>query len=536
MAQKPPSILTPSAGSKENFHTPFASALGDEDKDKKPTIEGLEKALEENSAAQAEVLELFKSFYGETEAKSWYKQVKANYSQYSDDDRPIFKKLSGLEHDLRRLQNDLVLAKKRSEYSAMSLEDLTEVVVTIEARLQQSEAALAQRTSKLTGKHLLLVGGVTSRNLVTGQCISIDLETGEHIRPHDLHTARASPVVVAIGCRVYVAGGITSAVAGTGTTNWTQAFEVYDYVSHRWDTLANIPELVSGTKGCACGRNLIIWGNNSSGNIMVFMYDTSKRSWETMPSPPVALPTVTVPHIVNNKNIGNMTLSAHVPVFGCVGKSLFFFESRVCMTWSAVETCLSMYDLELPTPRWQQNDFFGNSNLHTLHHILRQKGVHETNHASANLACFFRGSELAFVNDQDLSMGGVFTYDSKTGFRAQLTGTWGKKLVAFANDLAIFRMTANNVNNHKAVPGSALNSFCIRIISSQVEKYLDFFYGDDFEDEKQIEKFTGVVVDTIEVPEPVSSHETSPSWLRTNQLQLFFATSGAESQDGMIGG
>jgi len=496
----------------ENFHTPFASAFDDEDKDK-PSIEGLEKALEENSAAQAEVLELFKSFYGETEAKSWYKQVKANYSQYSDDDRPIFKKLSGLEHDLRRLQNDLVLAKKRSEYSAMSLEDLTEVVVTIEARLQQSEAALAQRTSKLTGKHLLLVGGVTSRKLVTGQCISIDLETGEHIRPHDMHTARANPVVVAIGCRVYVAGGITTARAGAGTTNWTQAFEVYDYVSHRWDTLANIPELLSGTEGCACGRNLIIWGNNSSGKIMVFMYDTSKRSWETMPSPPVALPTATVPRIVDNKNVGNMTLTARTPVFGCVGKSLFFFEFRRDDSHnSGDETRLSMYDLELPTPRWQQNDFFGNSSLQTLHHILRQKGVHERDHASNNLACFFRGSELAFVNTNlnNPSQEGVFTYDSKTGFRAQLTGTWGKTLVAFAKDLAIFKMTANNVANHKPVPGSALNSFCIRIISSQVEKYLDFFHG-DFEDEKQIEQFTGVVVDTIEVPEPVSSHETSPS-------------------------
>mmetsp|Transcript_38979 Transcript_38979/g.63889 ORF Transcript_38979/g.63889 Transcript_38979/m.63889 type:complete len:499 (-) Transcript_38979:305-1801(-) len=498
MAQENPSVSTPSAGGvKEDFRTPFMldsgatrSAAAAKDR---PSIEELERALKESSSAQAEVLELFKSFYGDSEAISWYKQVKANYFAYSDDDRPIFKRLSGLELERRRLQNDLFLAKKRSEYSSMSIEDLTEVVVSIEARLQQSEAAAMQRSGKLTGKHLLLVGGVISGNLRTAQCISIDLETGEHVRPRDLHTARSEPAVVAIGSRVYVAGGMTDASA-----QWTQAFEVYDYVSHRWEILANIPEVLSNIEGCAHGRNVIIWGNGGSGALMVFMYDTSKRSWETIPSPPVTLIRTVVP----NSNPTRYS-NPDPPVFGCVGKTLFFFESQ------QGNSQFSLYDLELPSPRWQQNDFFENTNMQTLHHILRQRGP-ISNTTTSPMRCFFRGPEVAFVKTSQTSA--PFTYNSNTGFKADLHGTWGKTLIAFANDLAVFRMHTGTLASvsHTPAPGSANNALCIRIISSQVEKYLDFIHV-DVQSEKQIENFAAVIVDAMEMQASISSDEASPS-------------------------
>mmetsp|Transcript_18390 Transcript_18390/g.28305 ORF Transcript_18390/g.28305 Transcript_18390/m.28305 type:complete len:497 (+) Transcript_18390:130-1620(+) len=496
MAQKNPSVSTPSADVKEDFRTGATrSAAAAQDR---PSVEELEKALEENSSAQAEVLELFKSFYGKSEATSWYNQVKANYSAYSGDDRPIFKRLSGLELERRRLQNDLLIAKKRLEYSVMSIEDLTEVVVSIEARMQQGEAAAMQRSSKLTGKHLLLVGGVISGNLRTGQCISIDLETGEHFRPCDLHTARSEPAVVAIGCRVYVAGGTTDASA-----QWTQAFEVYDHVAHRWDILANIPEVLSNIQGCAHRRNVIIWGNGGSGALMVFMYDTSKRSWETIPSPPVTFPKTVIP----GHNPPQYSYP-DTPVFGCVGKTLFFFESK------GGKSQFSVYDLELPSPRWQQNGFFENTNMQTLHHILRQRRpelASNTTSCTIAMRCFFRGPEVTFVQSSSQTAA-PFTYNSNTGFKADIQDTWGKTLIAIANDLAVFRMHTGTVapGSHAPVPGSAINAFCIRIISSQVEKYLDFFHVDT-QNEKQIEKFTAVVLDTMEMQESISCDEASPS-------------------------
>eukprot|EP00639_Heterosigma_akashiwo_P008668 CAMPEP_0194594804 /NCGR_PEP_ID=MMETSP0292-20121207/24527_1 /TAXON_ID=39354 /ORGANISM="Heterosigma akashiwo, Strain CCMP2393" /LENGTH=150 /DNA_ID=CAMNT_0039454435 /DNA_START=1 /DNA_END=453 /DNA_ORIENTATION=- len=150
--------------------------------------------------------------------------------------------------------------------------------------------------------------------------------------------------------------------------------------------------------------------------------------------------------------------------------------------------------------------------MQTLHHILRQRGP-DFNAQAAGVSgsvlddCFFRGSDLALA-----SGGRVLTYNSSTGFRTELQGTWGKKLIAFANDLAIFSMHTGTTpaGSHTPAPGSAFNAFCVRIISSQAEKYIDFFHVDT-KDEKQIELFGAVVVDTMAMQESAGSNEASPS-------------------------
>mmetsp|Transcript_20572 Transcript_20572/g.27111 ORF Transcript_20572/g.27111 Transcript_20572/m.27111 type:complete len:499 (+) Transcript_20572:225-1721(+) len=245
---------------------------------KNESVEALSFRLEEVQRKFLHISETFADFYGENDAKMWFEQVKSNFSRYLDDDRRIFKQLANLQSEKLHLEQLIRMKRKREQYATLSLAELTEVVMKLEDKLLKYESEAGGDNKGLGCKYLTSIGGMAEGKAMP-HCFVFDLETQQRQQLPDLPTARSLSAAVAIGSQIYVAGGqINSSV-------WTTAFEIFDFISGQWASYDVIPAVLTDIKGSVHGDNILVWGRNEN-LFLIFMYDTAKRVWEVIPSPP----------------------------------------------------------------------------------------------------------------------------------------------------------------------------------------------------------------------------------------------------------
>jgi len=247
------------------------------------SFDALASNLQEVKGKIKVIFQTFSDFYGKDNSKMWFQQVQSNYTHYLKDTRQIFKKLAELESERVHLEQQIRMAKKKKEYSTLTLPEITEIVIKLEDKLEQYEVQALDQKERLSCKYVTSFGGWSAvKCKALPSSYALNLQTLEQQQLPDLPTARFSCATVSIGNQVYIAGGkINESV-------WTTAFETFDFISGKWTCHDGIPEVLTEINGSVHGDNIIVWGKNwKKGNrLLIFMFDTSKREWEVIPSPP----------------------------------------------------------------------------------------------------------------------------------------------------------------------------------------------------------------------------------------------------------
>mmetsp|Transcript_36375 Transcript_36375/g.47996 ORF Transcript_36375/g.47996 Transcript_36375/m.47996 type:complete len:468 (-) Transcript_36375:163-1566(-) len=251
------------------------------------SVEALSANLENLNRKSNEIFKTFVDFYGKSDAKMWFQQVKSNFHRYMEDDRRIFKELANLEDQRVKLEKLIWIAKRREQYASLSHEELTEIVLNLENTVKKLEQSVSSK--KALGwfgcKYVASFGGYsTSGTSGAAQVLSssyvLDLKSNVRQQLPDLPTARFRCAVAAIGSQVYVAGGKIN------NSTWTTAFEAFDFISAQWTSYDGIPEALAEIRSSVHGDKILVWGKKDNNLLLIFMFDMAKRVWEVVPSPP----------------------------------------------------------------------------------------------------------------------------------------------------------------------------------------------------------------------------------------------------------
>lgn len=134
---------------------------------------------------------------------------------------------------------------------------------------------------------LYVLGGLTAHlaeSAATARAWRYDVETRRWERLPPMPTARGAGAAVAIGDRIYVAGGVADEQSRT-------ELEAFDLDTERWERLAPMPTPRNHVGGATLGGRLYVLGGRDDSDISLTdfeRYDPATERWERLPGPPEA--------------------------------------------------------------------------------------------------------------------------------------------------------------------------------------------------------------------------------------------------------
>ena len=134
---------------------------------------------------------------------------------------------------------------------------------------------------------LYVLGGLTAplaESAATARAWRYDVETRRWERLPPMPTARGAGAAVAIGDRIYVAGGVADEQSRT-------ELEAFDLDTERWERLAPMPTPRNHVGGATLGGRLYVLGGRDDSDISLTdfeRYDPATERWERLPGPPEA--------------------------------------------------------------------------------------------------------------------------------------------------------------------------------------------------------------------------------------------------------